>query len=246
MPKVVRIFVDIDSIFLCRWSNFLFKKQPQQQVKKKNTTFLLQVCIVVCPFISLWSFTFFVCVCVLFLSIFNHITFFRHALHILYRSTARFDHPKQFNEISIETKRTNSASKLVVCFECSCWAIRKATHLFIYDDDIVPSHCMTSQLYPCDAKENLLRSHSESEKALLTAYIYSYVWIWAFACVRVCLCCCMLLVRTLTMSYRRNYIFKWSHRVQFLWEFAFSHIQSHWFAVFHQTLCTTRVDCVLH
>lgn len=59
---------------------------------------------------------------------------------------SRFDHLKLFNEISIETKRTNSANKLVVWLSVHVEPA-KGYHLFIYDDDIVPSHCMTSQLH---------------------------------------------------------------------------------------------------
>lgn len=60
---------------------------------------------------------------------------------------------KNNNEISIETKRTNSANKLVVWL--SVYIEAKDSSSYSYDDDIVASHCMTSQLQ-VKCKENLL------------------------------------------------------------------------------------------
>lgn len=112
--------------------------------------------------------------------VFDRTTSFTHALcthrttykrvwneQVRYNQTVPFvrppDHPtirSENNEISIETKRTNSANKLVVWLSV-LFMLSKRLHLFIclYDDDIVASHCMTSHIQ-VDAKEKIYCSHS--------------------------------------------------------------------------------------
>lgn len=151
-----------------------------------------------------------------------HTPSFRHVQKTVKLSThqSRFDHLKLFNEISIETKRTNSANKLVVWLSVHVEPA-KGYHLFIYDDDIVPSHCMTSQLH---------QSESEKESALSWLNAYGHL------CVSVFVCCCMheRVVRTLTMSYRRNYISSEVEEFSFYESFPF------------HTLNCSLADTVMH